>query len=139
MRAGLDIDAIEQMSDQYVFNISENTYVDREALLNGLPFVQKKDALIERYENRPVFVREKALNPFRLYAASSLRTGIQRVEFYPGYEPAAILRFSRVHGLVQGDQRADEYPLVNVYRGFSIKPIGTIDPDVHASGGQHAR
>ena len=34
-RAGLDLDAIERMSEQYIFDSSEHIYIDREAMLKG--------------------------------------------------------------------------------------------------------
>ena len=127
-RAGLDLDIVERMSEQYILNRSDNVYIDREALLRGLAYEHKRDVLIEHYDNELVYVGKKALNPFRLYAGSQLRTDVHQTEFYPGREPGAILRRSRVHGLVTGEDRyPDEYSLLNVYRGLAIKPIGTVD------------
>jgi hypothetical protein len=132
-RAGLDIDLIEQMSERYVFDTSTHTYFDRDDLLKGTPYEHKRDVLIERYEPKVVFINGKPRNPFRLYAASSLRADVQRCDFYPGQEPAAVLRYSPVHGLVSGDDRhPDEYQMLNTFPGFTIKPIGMIDPAIMA-------
>jgi hypothetical protein len=132
-RAGLDIDVIERMSDQYVLDVSQHVYLDREALLKDTKYDHKHDDLVRVYENHPIFVgpKQKRTNPFRLYAASSLRTDVHGAEFFPGQAPAAILRYSRVHGLLNGEDRyPDEYRVLNTFPGFAIKPIATIDEAV---------
>lgn len=127
-KAGLDIDAIEQMSDQYIFDRTSHEYLDRDGLLKGLPFVHSHDELVGRHQNEAIFVGKKSHNPFKLYSASSLRTDVQGREFRPGREPGAVLRFSPVHGLLNGhDYLPDEYRLLNTFPGFFIKPIQIID------------
>lgn len=128
-RAGIDLDVIERMSEQYVLDTTTHTYIDREALLKGLPSEHSKDDLVSDYENATIFVLGKPKNPFRLYSSSSLRTDVQRREFYPGREPGAILVQSRLHGLLDSDERRpDDYRVLNTFNGFAIKPIATIDP-----------
>jgi hypothetical protein len=131
-RAGLDIDVIERMSEQYVLDTSEHIYIDRETLLKGVyPYFHKQDDLVRQWDNESLFVGGKPQNPFRLYARSSLRTDVLRQEFLPGSEPGAILRFSPVYGLVSDDERrADEYVVLNNFGGFHIKPVSTIDQAV---------
>ena len=49
---------------------------------------------------------------------------MQRRDFFPGEEPGKIIRFSRVHGLLSGDERKpDDYNVLNTFSGFAIKPI----------------
>ena len=53
---------------------------------------------------------------------------------FPGEEPAAIIRISPVHGIVKIDEiLSDEYKAFNIYRGFAIKPTGTVNPELGAS------
>ena len=131
MRAGADIDAIELMSERYVLDADSGLYLDREALLKGLVYEKDHEALCRVYENDPVFVGSKKRNPFRLYMASKLRTDVARADMFPGEEPAAILRFSPLHGLVNGpDWAPDEYAVLNSYRGFTVKPTGLVDDAV---------
>jgi hypothetical protein len=130
-RAGLDLDLIERMSEQYVLDASDHNYLDREALLRGTHWEHKHDDLIKVWENETVYVGKKPHNPFKIYAASKLRIDVHRRDFFPGHEPGAVLRFSPVHGLLSGEERhPDEYTLLNTFPGFLIKPIGTIDPTV---------
>ena len=130
-RAGLDIDLLEKMADQYVLDASDHVYLDRDALLKGTQFEHKHDDLVRLWENEPVFIRGKPRNPFRLYAASQLRTDVHRRDFFPGAIPGSVLRFSPVYGLLNGEDRyPDEYRLLNTFPGLSIKPIAVIDPEV---------
>ena len=130
-RAGLDIDLLEKMADQYVLDASDHVYLDRDALLKGTQFEHKHDDLVRLWENEPVFIRGKPRNPFRLYAASQLRTDVHRRDFFPGATPGGVLRFSPVYGLLGGEDRhPDEYRMLNTFPGFSIKPIAVIDPAI---------
>jgi hypothetical protein len=129
-RAGIDIDAIERMSERYVYDKGTQEYLDRERLLQDLsPYEHKHDHLIERYATEAIIIGKKAHNPFKLYAASSLRTDVDHREFRPGHEPGAILRSSRVYGLLNADAEPcdDEYRLFNTFSGFSIKPSAVVD------------
>jgi hypothetical protein len=128
-RAGLDLDIVERMSEQYVFDVSTQGYLDRDRLLKGLSYDIAHDGLIRKHEPDAVFIGKKRVNPFRLYAASQLRTDVAVSDMYPGAEPGAILRCSPVYGLLKDEEaQPDEYKLLNIYRGFAIKPIGTINP-----------
>ena len=133
MKAGLDIDIIEKMSERFILDLSTGGYVDRDAIHAGLIFEKSHDELIRRHENEVVMVGRKRYNAFRLYAASSLRTDVAKSDMYPGREPGAILRVSPVYGLLSDvDWQADEYRALNTYRGFTIKPVGVVDPGVMA-------
>jgi hypothetical protein len=133
-RAGGDVEALEVLSERYALDLSDDTYVDRDALIKGLPFEFKHDVLVARHaKDEPIRYGRKVFNPFQIYAGSKLRTDVELHEFRPGQEPAAILRYSRARGLVTGDDRyADEFKILNTFPGFSIKPIGTKDPAIWA-------
>jgi hypothetical protein len=130
-RAGADINAIERFRERYVFNTSEDVYIDREALLRGVNFERKFDALVRIYDNESIILKNKPYNVFRLYSQSKLRTDVMRSDGFPGQEPGAILRYSPVHGLINNDDRQpDEYHVLNTYRGFIIKPAQTINATI---------
>jgi hypothetical protein len=132
-RAGLDIDMIEEMSERYVYDHSTQEYLDRKRLLDGHSlFEHKHDHLMERHQTETIFVNNRPYNPFKLYAGSALRTDVDHREFRPGHQPGAILRFSRLYGLLGADeeQRGDEYRLFNTFSGFAVRPIAVIDPAI---------
>ena len=116
------------MSERYILDLSTSEYLDRERLLQGLSSDFAHERLIRHHANDGIFVGKKKVNPFALYAASQLRTDVARADMFPGKEPAAILRFSPIYGLLKEEEtQPDEYKVLNTYRGFVIKPIGVID------------
>ncbi len=130
-RAGLDLDDVERMSERYLLDISMNVYLDRDLLLKGLAYEKKHDDLAHRHNNEAVIIGKKRLNPFRLYAMSNLRTDVATADMFPGEEPASIIRCSPVHGILRTDEiQPDEYKAFNIYRGFTIKPTGAVNPEL---------
>ena len=132
-RAGLDLDQIEMLAERYIYDETSHHYLDRESLVQELHFEHSKDDLTSKWDNEPFFISGKRHNPFKIYAGSQLRTDVKRREFFPGNEPGAILRYSPLHGIVNGEDRyGDEYKTLNVFPGFKIKPIATPDPAIMA-------
>ena len=130
-RAGLDVEILERISEQYVFDISSGKYLDREAIAKGLRFEYPIDEVAHLFDKEFVTIGRKRLNPFKIYTQSQMRTDVHRSDMFPGEQPAALLRFSPVYGIVKGEERQpDEYRILNIYRGFVIKPVGTIDPQI---------
>ena len=46
MRAGIDIDIIEKMSERWILDLSASVYIDRDNITKGLPFEKKHDELV---------------------------------------------------------------------------------------------
>jgi hypothetical protein len=135
-KAGLNIDVLEQMSEQYFFDRSLHRYIDRQMMLDENIFEFNTANLIERHEPDPKLwiTPRKRVNPFRLYSTSSLRSDVNRQVFLPGEMPGGVVRFSRVHELIKSENRqADEYLAFNTFPGFAIKPVSTINPTVMQS------
>jgi hypothetical protein len=131
MRAGIDLDLIERLSERYALDVQSGSFIDREAIPKGLAYEKKYDDLMRIYENEAIFIGRKRHNPFKLYVGSELRTDVARTDMFPGEEPGALLRYSPLHGLITSpDTISDEYRVLNTYRGFTIKPIGTVDEAV---------
>jgi len=130
-RAGLDLSVIERMSEQYMYDRTSASYLDRDELLKGLRYEHTHDALVERHNKDITFNHKgKPVHPFKLYATSKLRTDVQHRDFFPGHEPGSILRCTPNHLILPSDneQQSDEYRTLNIFSGFKIKPIATVDP-----------
>jgi hypothetical protein len=131
-RAGQDIDAIERMAERYAFDCSTNAYLDRDAILAGLPYSHRSEDLTRRHASNVIWLGKKPFNPFKIYESSQLRLDVARGDFCPGSEPGGVLRYSPAHGgVVNGDlKRPDEFRILNTYSGILLKPVGTIDQAV---------
>jgi hypothetical protein len=135
-RAGLDLNVLEQMSERYIFDKSIDRYIDREMLLKRLPFVYDDVMLTKRHANEePLWITNKrSINPFKVYMTSKLRSEVSRQDFFPNEEPGGILRFSSTQGLLKNESHSsDEHLVFNIFRGFTIKPIATINPTIMQS------
>ena len=130
-RAGIDINLIETLAEKYVYDKTDHKYLDRRSLLQGIKFDHDQSELLHQWSNQPFYVGKKKYNPFALFTGSQLRVDVKSQTFYPGHEPAAVLRVSPVHGVLNGeDKHPDEYQALNIFPGFKIKPIATVDPAI---------
>jgi hypothetical protein len=129
--AGIDIALIEMLAERYVLDETSHRYLDRETLIQDLKFDHGFDELVHVWQKHQYIDKKgKAQNPFRIYAASALRTDVKHQDFHPSHEPGALLRLSPGKGILPSDseRESDEYLTLNIFPGFKIKPIATIDP-----------
>ena len=129
-RAGIDLSKIEMLAERYIYDETEHKYLDRESLIQGIPFSHSFEELAHTWEPESTFDKNrKKTNPFRMYATSKLRVDVKQQEFFPGHEPGSLLRFSPLHRILgrDHDRQPDEYSVLNTFPGFKVKPIATID------------
>jgi hypothetical protein len=135
-RAGMDLDPVERMSELYAYDMTSHVYIDLPAVRLGLPFIQEPQNLTHRHGNELIAVgKGKFVNPFQVYSTSKMRLDVSTSDFFPGHEPAGILRFSPAQSeIVNGEVlRPDEFRVLNTFGGIALKPAGTIDPAMMAA------
>jgi hypothetical protein len=126
---GIDVTPLTKMAEVYVYDDSDDQYVDRERFLSQLNFTHDPATLMRRHSNDFMEVAGKMKPLFKIFEASPLRRRVSGRELYPDFQPGSIFRLSRSGDIVPDDQDAEPgtVTMFNTWRGWPILP--TENPD----------
>ena len=131
---GVDVSPLTKMADRYVYDETDDKYIDRERFYTMSGFVHDGAELDRRHRNDLMEVAGKMKPVFKLFESSPLRRRVGGRDLYPDFKPGSIFRLSRAGGIISDDQ--DNEPgmmtVFNTWRGWPILPTQNPDPDLLA-------
>jgi hypothetical protein len=127
---GVDVSPLTQMADRYIYDETDDHYIDRERFYTTSGFVHDGAALDRRHRNDLMEVAGKMKPVFRLFETSPLRRRVGGRDLFPDFSPGSIFRLSRSGDVISDDE--DNAPgtltMFNTWRGWPILPAKNIDP-----------
>lgn len=127
---GVDVSPLTKMADRYLYDETDDLYIDRDRFHTISRFVHDGAELDRRHRNDMMEVAGKMKPVFKLFESSPLRRRIGGRDLYPDFPPGAIFRLSRSGGIIPDDQDAEPGTLsmFNTWRGWPILPTKALDP-----------
>lgn len=121
---GSDVSALTKMAERYVYNESDDTYLDRDRFKTVGNYVHPAEALARRHKGDVVRVGNKAREAFKVFEASDMRKRVGLTEMYPQLSPGGIYRISSMNEVLD-DETDDETALAiyNTWRGWPVQPV----------------
>jgi len=131
---GVDVSPLTKMADCYIFDDTNDRYVDRERFITMLSFNHTKDELERRHINDFIEIAGKMKPLFRVFETSPLRRRISGSNLYPDFPPGSIIRVTRGGDIVPDDEDAEPgtVTMFNTWRGWPIKPTKNYNPALGA-------
>jgi|GEM_PF-4266532 len=131
---GSDVSVLNVMAERYVYDETDNTYIDRRRHVQDGSFVHGNDHLYTRHKGDIVRIGGKPREAFRVYESSDMRKRVDRRDLYPDLSPGAIYRIGSAEEIVSDDDTESEGATVifNTWRGWPIKPAEVVDPALMA-------
>lgn len=125
---GSDVSILTVMSERYVYDETDNAYVDRKRHLQDGGFVHATEELLTRHRGDIVKIGGKPREAFKIFESSDMRKRVDRRDLYPDLEAGQIYRMG-IHQEVLPDELDEEGSVVifNTWRGWPIKPVETVD------------
>jgi hypothetical protein len=131
---GIDVSPLTKMADRYVYDETDDMYIDRERFYTTSGFVHDGSALDRRHRNDLMEVAGKMKPVFKLFESSPLRRRVGGRDLYPDFQPGSIFRLTRSGGTIPDDQ--DNEPgtmtMFNTWRGWPVLPATHIDENLIA-------
>jgi len=126
---GVDVSPLTRMADRYIYDETDDLYIDRDRFYSISNFVHDGAALDRRHRNDLMEVAGKMRPVFKMFESSPLRRRIGGRDLYPDFQPGAIFRLSRSGGIIPDDQDSESGTLTifNTWRGWPILPTQHID------------
>jgi len=128
---GSDVSQLTKMAERYVYDESDDRYLDRDRFRTSAGFVHASDELQRRHKGDVVRVSGKAREAFKVFEASDMRKRVGMRNLYPELAPGGIYRISGMDEVLSDDDDQDETSLTvfNTWRGWPVKPTEQFDAD----------
>jgi len=126
---GVDVSPLTKMADRYIYDETDDKYIDRDRFYTMSGFIHDGAELDRRHRNDLMEVAGKIKPVFKLFESSPLRRRVGGRDLYPDFQPGSIFRLSRAGNVVSDDQDSEPgmMTVFNTWRGWPILP--TKDPD----------
>lgn len=126
---GVDVSPLTQMADRYIYDETDDKYIDRDRFYTMSGFVHDGAELDRRHRNDLMEVADKMRPVFKLFETSPLRRRVGGRDLYPDFQPGSIFRISRSGDIIPDDADAElgTMTMFNTWRGWPILP--TTNPD----------
>lgn len=132
---GSDVSELTKMAERYVYDESDNHYIDRNRFWTTGGFVHEGAELERRHKGDVVRIGGKPREAFKVFESSDLRKRVGLRELYPNLNPGGIFRISGIGEVIPDDADDDISTLsvFNTWRGWPVSAAATIDAALMAS------
>lgn len=131
---GSDVSHLTIMAERYIYDESNNTYVDRTRFRTQGNFVHEGPDLERRHKGDTVRVGGKPREAFKVFESSDMRKRIGMCDLYPELNPGGIYRISAIGDVLSDEDDSDvtALPIFNTWRGWSVQPAAVVNPELMA-------
>ena len=128
---GSDVSVLTQMAERYVYDETDNNYIDRIRHRTTGSFVHPGESLERRHRGDTVRIGGKPREAFKIFESSDMRKRVGLRDLYPDLAPGGIYRISG-QGEVLSDDDEDETALAvfNTWRGWPISPAAPVNGEL---------
>lgn len=121
---GVDVSPLTKMADRYIYDETDDLYIDRERFYTPSGFIHDGAALDRRHRNDLMEVAGKMKPVFKLFESSPLRRRVGGRDLYPDFTPGSVFRITRSGDTIPDDQDSEPgtMTMFNTWRGWPILP-----------------
>jgi hypothetical protein len=126
---GSDVSVLTKLAERYVYDESDNKYIDRTRFFTSGGFVHEGSDLERRHKGDKIRIAGKPKEAFKIYESSDMRRRIGARDLYPDYPAGGIYRISSLGQILSDDDDSDRTALTtfNTWRGWPIARAATVD------------
>lgn len=126
---GSDVSQLTRMAERYVYDETDNNYIDRERFFSSGAFVHDGASLERRHKGDTVRIGGKPREAFKIFESSDMRKRVGMRELFPELGPGGIYRISGQGDILSDDDESDRTALAvfNTWRGWPISPAHMVD------------
>lgn len=132
---GSDMSVLAQIAERYIYDESDNTYIDRTRFYTDSNFIHHGEQLERRHRGDVIRVGGKPREAFKVFETSELRKRVGKRDLYPELPPGSINRINMMGNAVPEDADDDDPSVMitfNTWRGWPFQPAQNIDEELMA-------
>lgn len=125
---GADVSVLTKLAERYVYDETDDIYIDRERFRSFEKFAHDGAELDRRHRGDFVRVGGKLRPAFKLFEISSIRKRVNTRDLYPDLPPGGIFRIDRIGDMIPDDDESEDYinTAFNTWRGWPIQPADKV-------------
>lgn len=129
---GSDISVLTKMVERYVYDETDNRYIDRTRHSNYAHYIHAGDELERRHKSDTVFVAGKPREAFKIFESSTMRKRVGFRDLYPDLLPGTIYRLDTMGNAIPDEDDSPAVTVFNTWKGWAIQPTVDVDPGIMA-------
>jgi hypothetical protein len=129
---GSDISILTQLAERYVYDETDNRYIDRTRHEVLDAFAHEGAELERRHKGDVIMIAGRPREAFKVFESSTLRTRVSLREMYPSLTPGRIYRIDANEKPVPDEEERTAVTVFNTWRGWPIPPLDFDDPELLA-------
>lgn len=121
---GSDVSNLTKMAERYIYDETDNRYIDRQRFYTQGNYVHEGNELERRHKGDVIRIGGKPREAFRVFEASDMRKRVGFRDLHPSLSPGSIYRISGLGDVLSEDDDDDPSALTifNTWRGWPVSP-----------------
>ena len=121
---GSDVSELTKIAERYLYDETDDMYIDRIRHKAQSIYVHATDALQRRHKGDVIRISGKPKEAFRIYEGSDMRKKVDVRDMYPDLPPGTVFRVGDMGELVADDDAETiAVTAFNTWRGWPISPV----------------
>lgn len=126
---GADVSKLTQFVDRYVYDETDNKYIDRQRHASFSIYCHDGADLERRHKGDIIFVGGKPREAFKVFESSALRKRVGYRDMFPDLSEGSIYRIDTMGSVVPDETEGTASTVFNTWRGWPIGPATVVEPD----------
>jgi hypothetical protein len=127
---GADVSILPKLSERYLYDESDNQYIDRERFAAFGRYIHEAPELERRHKGDKVRIGGKSREAFKIFESSDMRRRVGARDLYPDLSAGGVYRISSLGRVLSDDDNDNQTALVvfNTWRGWPLSTPMKVDP-----------
>ena len=127
---GSDVSLLTAFAERYLYDESDNNYLDRSRFHSAGRYVHEGHELERRHKGDIIRIGGKPKEAFKIFESSTLRKRVGGRDLFPDLGPGGIYRITNIGEVIpDSDENKTALAMFNTWRGWPLSVPDTVEPE----------
>lgn len=128
---GSDVSLLTNFAERYLYDESDNNYLDRARFHSAGRYVHEGHELERRHKGDIIRVGGKPKEAFKIFESSTLRKRVGGRDLYPDLGPGGIYRITNIGEVISdSDENKTALAMFNTWRGWPLTAPDVVEREI---------